>query len=356
MRGIRPYSAWLWLGALLLIVAVLSVLSATSGTNESPLSLDSASPGGGLALRLWLERTGYRLDRYDSFLTPSRDRTVVLLEPLRGADKGERAALLRWVRGGGRLVVATSLEPSLLAPFGFNDVFALTARVRVTEPLLLRPPASRLSGTTSLVGRRVSAPGVIAATEYGAVLRHSRMGRGEIWAFTAPALLDNAHLGLAQNRRLAINLLGPPGAIAVDQPGPAANGASTDWLTGSAWGIAILFGLAVLVLYRWLGGWRLGPPVVPFAQGRRPAVEYVLSLASLLRRARQREAVLTIYQRELRAKLRRRFGTDGPEALPPAIAEEIRDLLQQPPQLSEEDLVRRAEAIVRFEEELKEHV
>jgi hypothetical protein len=181
-------------------------------------------------------------------------------------------------------------------------------------------------------------------------------GSGELWTLTAPTLLDNAHIAQAQNRRLALNLAGSPGPITVDQPGPVTAGGSAYWLVGTAWGIAVLFGLGILMLFRWLGGWRLGPPVVPFSERRRPAVEYVLSLAVLLRRAHRRAEVLAIYQRELRDRLRRRFGTDAPEALPRDVAETIRPLLQSPADLSEEALIRHAEAIVRCEEALNERV
>lgn len=356
MSLLRRHSAWLWLSVLLLIVAVLTVLSSTTGGSDTPLSLDSAAPDGGLALQMWLSRIGYGIQRQDSYGLPTRAETLVVLEPKREPSRREAAALLGWARGGGRLVIISDETFPLLSTLGRNIDFARPAGVRVTQPALLRPVTSRLSGTADVITRFNEDMGSVAATRHGTVVSRERWGSGEMWALTAPNLLDNAHIARAQNRRLALNLVGSPGTIVVDQPGPAAAGGSTYWLSGTAWGIAVLFGLGILMLFRWLGGWRLGPPLIPFSERRRPAVEYVLSLAVLLRRAHRRAEVLAIYQRELRERLRQRFGTDALEALPRDVAEAVRPLLERQSDLSEEALIRQAEAIVRCEEALKERV
>lgn len=356
MSQIRQYSAWLWLSLLLLIVAVLSVLSSTSGAPDTPLSLDSPAPDGALALQMWLSRIGYSIQRQDSYAQPAGSRTLLVLEPGREASRLEAAGLLQWARGGGRLVVVTDENFQFLGNFGVNLDFARSSHVRVTQPVLLRPITTRLAGDSDVISRFADDTGAAAATRYGSVLTREPWGRGELWVLTAPTLLDNAHIALSQNRRLALNLVGSPGPVTVDQPGPVTAAGSTYWIAGTAWGIATLFGLGVLMLFRWLGGWRLGPPLIPFSERRRPAVEYVLSLAVLLRRAQRRADVLAIYQRELRDRLRRRFGTDAPEELPRDLAETVRPLLQPRSDLSEEDLIRQAEAIVRCEEALKERV
>lgn len=356
MSEIRRYSAWIWLSLLLLIVAILSVLSSTSSAPATPLSLDSPAPDGALALQLWLSRIGYSVQREDSYAVPTGGGTLLVLEPGRQPSRQEAAGLLQWTRGGGRLIVITDEDVSLLGQFGVNLNFAGLSHVRVTQPVLQRPVTTRLSGTSELVADFSEDIGSAAATRDGTVLIREPEGRGELWTLTAASLLDNAHIALSQNRRLALNLVGSPGPLTVDQPGPETEVGSTYWLAGTAWGIAILFGLGILVLFRWLGGWRLGPPLIPFSERRRPAVEYVISLAVLLRRAHRRTDILTIYQRELRDRLRRRFGTDSPEELPRDIADTVGPLLQTESDLSEEDLIRQAEAIVRCEEALKERV
>jgi hypothetical protein len=357
MTVLRRYSSWVWLLVLLFVVAVLSVISSTSGAPGVPLSLRSPAPDGALALDLWLSRIGYSIERHTSYATPSGAGTLLILEPQREPSATTVVALRRWTAAGGRLVIVSDTARGLLQAFGLGATLATSAPVRVTQPLLLSPPVTRLGGQAHVVGRGASRAATVAVTRFGPVLTHHVLGAGEVRELSAVTLLDNRHIARAQNRRLALNLVGEPGPVMVDQPGPVtAAGGSTDWLSGTAWGIAVLFGLAVVVLFRWLGGWRLGPPLVPFSERRRPAVEYVLSLAILLRQAKQRNDVLAIYQRELRERLRQRFGTDQPDDLPRDLADTVRPLLQPRADLTEEALIREAEAIVRCEEALKERV
>lgn len=354
---LRRYGGWLWLAMLLLAVAVLTVISSTSGGSSAPLSLDSPLPNGTLALQLWLSRIGYTVQRQNSYAVPSRDTTLLVLAPGREPSRTEVAALQQWTRTGGRLVVVGDVNTAWLVPLGVYTTFEPRARIRVTQPTLLQPITAHLAGRGELIIPVGVDAGSAAATGYGTVLIGQAWGGGQLRVLTAPYLLDNGNIGRSQNRRLALNLVGAPGRITVDQPGPLTAGTGiSNWLTDTAWGIAILFGLAVLVLFRWLGGWRLGPPVIPFSERRRPAVEYVLSLAALLRRAHRREDVLAIYQRELRNHLRRRFGTDDPAALPADVAERVQPLLETRRELTEEELIREADAIVRCEGALKERV
>lgn len=356
MSLLRRHTAWVWLAVLLFVVAALSVISSTSSASNAPLALDSASPNGALALRLWLERIGYSVQSQDSFGTPPDARTLLILEPQREPSASEIAALHQWTRSAGRLVIISDSAQRLLVAFGLAPAAASPAPIRVTQPLLLSPETTHLSARSGTVSRSRDQAGTAAATASGAVLTRREAGPGEVWELTAPGLLDNQHVAQAQNRRLVLNLVGVPGPVLVDQPGPGNAGGATDWLSGTAWGIAVIFGLAVVVLFRFLGGWRLGPPIVPFSERRRPMVEYVLSLAVLLRQAQQRADVLAVYQRELRDRLRHRFGTDLPDELPRDLAQTVRPLLERHSSLSEDALIEQAEAIVRCEEALKERV
>jgi hypothetical protein len=108
-----------------------------------------------------------------------------------------------------------------------------------------------------------------------------------------------------------------------------------------------------VVLYRWLAGWRLGPPVVPLHERHRPLTEYVESLGGLLRRAHKRTEIIQIYQRGLRRALTERFGDAAPAELPAGLHADVEELLAPPTSLSEDQLLHRASQIIEAEDELR---
>jgi hypothetical protein len=118
--------------------------------------------------------------------------------------------------------------------------------------------------------------------------------------------------------------------------------------------VALLFLIAVLVLYRWLAGRRLGPAVTPLRLQYRPAAEYVVSLAGLLRRGRRREDALAIYQGSLQRLVRRRYGSLETANIDRNTGIDIETLLIPAARLSDAGLVTRAAAIVAEEEKLEQ--
>jgi hypothetical protein len=282
----------------------------------------------------------------------------MILNPNAQLSRRQAAQVLGWVQRGGRVVLATedvSGSP-LLQALGVVLVLAANQDVRVSQPFLLAPPVARVDGLASIVIAGYARNGAALSTNGGQVLAPERRGAGLVWVLTAPELLDNAHLARADNRRLLLNLVGNPGSVvAFDEASPAAasQSAPTNWLTDTAWGIALLFALAVLVLYRWLSGWRLGPPVVRLQDRHRLASEYVVSVAGLLQRAHQRADVLQIYQQGLRRSLAERFGASDIRQVEAAGGAELAPLLEPPHSLSEEQLRQRVADIVECDERLR---
>ena len=358
MTRLKRYSAWIWIGLGIAVIAAADLLTAGTGEMYPPLSVQSAQPDGALALYLWLARSGYHVRRGTGpglgGLRPGTG-TLMVITPVAGLSPADTEAVLRWVAGGGRVVLVTdgSLGADLLRRLDMTVVPAPPAAIQVMQPLLLAPPTARVDGTAAAVELASTSDTVIAATADGPVLSSRRWGRGEIWICTAPALLDNAHIGRTDNRRLALNLVGPAGsAVAFDEYQPSSSSeAPSNWLFHTPWGIDILFAVTVLLLYRWLSGLRLGPPVVPLLAGQRPAAEYVVSMAGLLRRAHKRTEILHQYQRELRRILREHVAEDddsGDRRRP-----QVERLLAPPGELSEKELLRRVDEIVECEEQLR---
>ena len=107
---------------LFLVLIVGVVLAPTPSEPQPPLTVYSAAPSGGKALRLWLEALGYRVSTIDgeSYAIPRDTGTVLLLAPTESVTSDEVATLEAWTRDGGRLVVADAgnRTASLLQRFG----------------------------------------------------------------------------------------------------------------------------------------------------------------------------------------------------------------------------------------------
>ncbi len=354
-------SSWVWLSFAVIVVAGLSAISANRAKPPLPLDVTSVKPDGALALYRWLERSGYQVKNETNpalglaHLRAGRDTFMILRETEVSSD--QIGALLRWVRQGGRLVLATDpdTDERLLAALRLRVRSADPELVQVGQPLLLAPPVLTLYGSASTVVQGNGADTRVASTAEGSVLLIRRVGPGQIWLLSAPELLDNSHIARADNRRLLLNLAGAPGArVSFDQAGAAATPQSQpNWLTDTNWGVAVVFGVLVLLVFRWLSGFRLGPPLIPPDDRQRPAAEYVVSIAGLLRRAHKRVEVLDRYQQSLRRALRTRYGTEDPTALDAMERDRLQRLLAPAPHVTEDELLRRSAEIVEYEEELR---
>lgn len=345
----------------LAIVGVIALLETTSAT-DLPGSSSSARPDGTLALYSWLGSIGYHVVRSSDrglglgSMAPAR-ATLLVLAPYTDVPDDQAAAIERWVSAGGQAVLATDGSYGSV-PFrrlGIRVVSTLPEPVEVVQPLFHSPPVSHLAGEAAAVATGLPPVAVGAVSAGGAVVMAVPRGAGRFWVVAAPDLLDNAHIGREDNRKLLLNMVGPVGRTVVFDEftaPPAGGGAAFNWLADSAWGVAVLLALTLALLYRWLSGMRLGPAVVPLRADWRPASEYVVSMAGLMRRAGKRGDILVQYQQMLRRTMQRRSVDD---TVTPAIRverdAEVDRLLQPPPSLSEQQLIERAARIIECEEQ-----
>ena len=350
--------------ALLLSLAIVGVIALleTPPATDLPGSSSSAKPDGTLALYSWLERSGYHVMRSSDrglglgSVAPVR-ATLLVLAPYTDVPADQAASIERWVSAGGQAVLATdgSYGSVPFGRLGIRVVSTLPEPVEVVQPLFHSPPVSHLAGEAAAVASGLPPAAVGAVSADGAVVMAVPRGAGRFWVVAAPDLLDNAHIGREDNRKLLLNMVGPVGRTVVFDEftvPPAAGSAGFNWLTDSAWGVAVLLALTLVLLYRWLSGMRLGPAVVPLRADWRPASEYVVSMAGLMRRAGKRGDILVQYQHMLRRTVQRRPIDD---TVTPAIRAErdaeVDRLLQPPPSLSEQQLIERAARIIECEEQ-----
>jgi len=339
-RTLRARPDWIWLAAALLIIAfVTAVETRGSAAVERPLSVSNPNPSGALAAYLWLHRLGYRTERLpalDLRRLRSGQSTLFLLSEASSVSSPEAARLYAWMRSGGRVVAAAlSQTQPVLATAGLRTVGQAVSAVQVVQPVLTRPPAVALGvGAHNII--RLGRGSIVAQTLHGAVLVRTQVGKGELWTLSIPQALENDRIAKAADPGLLLALAGgQPRTLAfVELPAPPVRETTTttSWVTGLPWGIAGLFALATILAYRFVTGWRLGPPVRTLNEGGRPAPEYVVAMAGLLQKGRKRQEVLAMYRRQARG---RAAPQDGEDDIPAPHNLTDRDLLDHCRRLAE---------------------
>jgi len=397
---------------LVVLVGVGIVQATPRGAPPLPYSSASAAPDGTLALYRWLGDLGYHPVRLTTGpLQAAGPRALFVLEPRAPYSDAEAAATRRWVREGGTLVLLEDGgDTTLPAAFGLGidtlpnpttvGVFtrgATPGRPIPIQPLLNHPPLHELStaptayihgdspNSITVLANSVSRgatkgrPAVVEPDPARPILLYERLGRGQVFAGTVPDALTNGSIAEGDNRRLALNVLAglPPDAtVGFDEyhlaTAPAATAASAgpatlgDALTGTDWGRALLYALALAAAYIVLTGRRLGRPLRAAPERGRSLTEYVVSMASIFRRADLRSPILGLWQNDLRQSLAGREGRRGrtdaqlvAEAGQRAgfTSQEQGDVLAllQPPRrdLSENALVAACRRIALFQERLR---
>jgi hypothetical protein len=187
------------------------------------------------------------------------------------------------------------------------------------------PPAATPSETPTISTEeeeedseeRISiAPVVHVADREGAIVVDYSFGSGRVVLLSDPYIVANGGLGLKDNLRLAINILGGPnttGLIAFDEyhhgRGVTRNAFAAYFAGTPVLAIAGQIVLLVLVVL-WTNGRRFGRPLPLPRVDRRSSLEFVASMAELQERSRAFDlAIENIYSRTRRV-LARQAGVD----------------------------------------------
>ena len=214
----RTTAARVVAGVVAFLVALNLVALVVSFLRPEPSGADGSAyatqPRGAAAYAELLRRAGHPVDLLREPLaearleSPSRSTLVVLDAPRLDAD--ERAALGRFVRAGGRLVLGGPLAGRGIVPRAPLWVPAgpRTARpnVAVPETSGLRRVASAGEGGFSALGGAQPALG-----DAPALLAVARAGRGRALLLADASPLQNRLLAQADNAALGLALAGPAG-------------------------------------------------------------------------------------------------------------------------------------------------
>ncbi len=330
--------------ALIVLVAAGVIASAAQPAPSTPYASTSAAGNGTLALYRWVAALGFRSQRLtESPWRPGTAHALFVFEPQAPFSAAEVAATVYWVRNGGTLILlldggdppltaALHLEVAPLPGPGLLNTLKNAPTpygAAPLQPLLAHPPLRGLS-VQAASGVYGTEPDVVPVLGNGGVrppgsnprariagpdarnpiLVYERLGRGRVYACSAPAVLTNSLIAAGENRRLVSNVLAgvAPGAavgfddyhLAATAPVPAT---LQDALTSTAWGRALLYALALVFAYLVLTGRHLGRPLPVVSERGRSLAEYVISMAAIFRRAALRTRVLALWQDDLRRSL-----------------------------------------------------
>lgn len=203
----------------------------TMNQASPPGSTLDASPGGARGFFLLLERqhlapkTWYR--PFQELPKDERDATFFLVAPTR---MGAEQQLLDWVRAGNRLVLFASQKDTtdrilgvldLKRGEGWNDFLQLVEDVSATvfscSPKLGDPCGARGSMTAPGGGFVKPKSRIIAGTPERAVAVRMDLGKGEVWALSGSAPIQNENIEAYDNLPFLFSLAAARSAVYFDE-------------------------------------------------------------------------------------------------------------------------------------------
>ena len=307
-------------GALALLLIVLSVVFGARRDEDAPTTYSAASAGMKAAYQV-LEAAGYRVGRWERPMDglPLERATLVIAEPPISATDAERSAVRRFLAAGGRVVATGQMGASYLPDHRTegDGVAGLTwERVRAQAPSAITraAPAITLAPSATWDEPMLVTPLYADARGRRLVVAYP-VGDGLAiwWASATP--MTNAGLRESANLEFVIACLGGRdrqiywneyvhGHSAAAALAPPGN--DLGWLAWQALFIVVV----VLATY----ARRSGPIIPALAETRLSPLEFVRMLGALYERAGVASLAVAAASQRFRSQISRRLGirTDAP--------------------------------------------
>jgi uncharacterized protein DUF4350 len=295
------------------VVLLVSTLAPEPGGETG--SAYATQPRGAAAYAELLRGDGHRVSYLrepldDARLDPAQ--TVVVLDAPRLED-GERAALARFVRAGGRLVAGGAHAGAGVVP---DPPRWIPTGPRVARPSLPVPETRAVRSVASAGEGAFADPGATLPVlgSASALLAIAEAGSGRALLLADASPLQNLLLAHADNAALALALAGPSQRPVAFVESVHGFGAKTGLAAlPGRWRVALL--VAMLAGLLWMGSRarRLGPAEEGAAEPPPARREHVEALALALRRAGEPAVALEPVQAAARAQVVRRASL-GPAA------------------------------------------
>lgn len=317
----RPNSDIRLIGGVLVALIVIVVLTLITGPGEDvPLSVHSSYPEGAMALRLWIERSGFEVHEITANpVQMGSEGTLFILDPDTPYTTVEATYLQNWVKSGHTLIVSGTplVLDELLKPYNVSMQYAFSNNaISLNAPTLTTPPFDNanirvryyISTTRTDVVTHASANGSEVIVSFSE-------GQGQVWVIGAIYPFTNRGIQETANGRLIANLIStlPHDAVGFDEArhGFGTPSSISGWLFNTPPGWSILLALGLTLLYLGLRGRRFGQAVpIPEERLLREPVEYIRAMANLFRRSGQRTEMLKHYRAQFRRRLSERYNID----------------------------------------------
>lgn len=323
-RNAGPISALL---ICLMVLTLVIVFTGTTPSDNSDPSSTAAGKSGTLALYNWLDELGFDVHRIGGDFDLSGSDVAVIYAPTQPITDADAQTIVDHLHSGGDLILALDgndlfLAQPLLQRLGVSADFAGGAQGSAT-PLQPFDVADRVhqvafpDGALGLHGDIATVP-LLGMQGADVTVATSVPGGGHAYILGGSFPLSNDGLRDADDSMLALSLLerSRGGRIGFDEfhhgdqslGGAGGAGAIFD----GPLGLALLLGVAVVIVFMALHGRRLGRPlpardplVVP------SAAEYVRAMAGLYTRSHRRGAVAGRFAAELKRRIGALSGVDA---------------------------------------------
>jgi len=316
-------------GSVMAALLVLTYAVAPAPVQQSvgyPSSYSSAWSGAKAAFLL-LEEQGYGVERWEEspedLPAQPEGEVLVLAEPFESATASERAAIRRFVTGGGRVLAIGAAGAALAPDANASESTEEWNPQSQSYPALLPSPFTRNAPEITM-----SAPDAWNSGPpswlplYGrgdkVVAVSYRVGRGSViwWASASP--LTNGSIREKNNLALLLNSIGPPSTSHVlwDEYFHGARGSLASYFmkTPLPWA-GLQIGLAFIAILFTFSR-RAGPVRMPATESRLSPLEFVETLGDLYESAHASPAAVGVAYRRFRYILSRKLTLPARAKLP----------------------------------------
>ncbi len=314
-----PKDTRLLIGAIgvmvLLFVLTIALQPAPAQQSLGYPSSYSTDWSGAKAAFLLLQSLGFREERWEAspqeLPENSENVTFVLAEPTQQANASDRAAILRFVSGGGRLLVTgasgASFAPGAAAEeVDSSDLEPVTYLPLIPSPLTRGAPEITMIAPDQWTSTRQVELGVYG-DENNPVVVSYHFGQGQViwWASSSP--LSNGSIREKGNSALFLNSIGSPNSrVLWDEYFHGARGSLGAFFAKTPLPWAGLQVAIALIALLFTFSRRSGPVCMPASDSRLSPVEFVETLGDLYLNAHAAPAAVGVaYQRFLSSLLRK---------------------------------------------------